>query len=155
MWELSHTEGWTLKNQCFRTVVLEKTLRVPWTAGKSYQSILKEINPEYSFKRLMLKLKLQIWPPDTKSQLIGKDLDAGKDWRQKEKGMTEEEMVKWHHQLNGHEFEQAPGNGEGEGNLACCSPWSRKELDTTEWLNWICVTQRKPRLKGKQGPVSS
>ena len=83
----------------------------------------------------MLKLKLQYWPPDTKSQLIGKDLDAGKDWRQKEKGTKEEEMVEWHHQLNGHEFEQAPGDGEGQGSLVCCSPWGRKESDTTEQLN--------------------
>ena len=67
----------------------------------------------------MLKLNLQYWPPDAKSQLIGKDPDAGRDWRQEEKGMTEEEMVGWHHQLNGYEFEQAPGDGEGQGSLAC------------------------------------
>ena len=73
------------------------------------------------------------WPPDVKSQLIGKDPDAGKDWRQEEKGITEDEMVGWHHQLNGHEFEQALGDGEGQGGLAC--PWGRKESDTTEWLN--------------------
>ena len=74
-------------------------------------------------------------PPDAKSQLIGKDSDAKKDWRQEEKGMIEDKMFGWHHQLNGHEFEQAPGVGEGQGNLACCSPWDRKESDTTEWLN--------------------
>ena len=76
------------------------------------------------------------WPPDVKSWLIGKDSDAGKDWRWEEKGMTEDEMVGWHHQLNGHEFESTPGVGDGEGGLACCSPWGHKELDATEWLNW-------------------
>ena len=73
-----------------------------------------------------------VWPPDGKSQLTEKDPDAGKDWRQKEKGMTEDEMVGWHHQLNGHEFEKAPGVGNGQGSLACCSLWGRKELDTNE-----------------------
>ena len=79
---------------------------------------------------------LILWPPDGKNWLIGKDPDAGKDWRQEEKGMTEDEMVGWHHRLNGCEFEQASGVGEGQGSLACCSPWGRKESDTTEWLNW-------------------
>ena len=74
-------------------------------------------------------------PPDAKSQLIGKDTDAKKDWRQEEKAMIEDEMVGWHHQLNGHEFEQVPGVGEGQGNLACCSPWGHRESDKTEWLN--------------------
>ena len=77
-----------------------------------------------------------LWPPDVKNQLIGKDSVAGKDWGQEEKGTTEDEMVGWHHQLNGHEFEQAPGVGYGQGILACCSPWGHKELDMTEWLNW-------------------
>ena len=98
MGELDHKEGWAPKNWCFWTVVLEKTLdRVPWTARRSNQSIIKEINPEYSSEGLMVKLKLPIlWPPDVKNWLTGKDLDAGKDWRQ-EKGMTEDEMVGWHH----------------------------------------------------------
>ena len=77
-----------------------------------------------------------ICPPDAKSWLIRKDPDAGKDWRQEQKGTTEYEMVGWHHQLNGHEFEQARGVGDGQGSLACCSPWSHKELDMTKWLNW-------------------
>ena len=94
-----------------------------------------EINPEYSLKVLMLKLKLLIfWPPDLKCWLFGKEPDAGKDWRQ-ETGVTEDEMVGWHHWLNGHEFEQAPGHGEGQGSLACCGPWCCKELDMAEWLN--------------------
>ena len=79
---------------------------------------------------------LVLWPPDGKNWLIGKDPDADKDWRQEKKGSTEDEMVGWHHWLNGHEFEQAPGVDDGQGSLACCSPWGRKESDTTEWLNW-------------------
>ena len=77
-----------------------------------------------------------LWPPDAKNWLIGKDPDAGKDWRQEAKGMTEDEMVGWHHWLDVHEFEQAPGVGDGQGSLACCISWSCKELDVTEWLNW-------------------
>ena len=77
-----------------------------------------------------------LWPPDVKSWLFRKDPDAGKDWKQEEKGMTEDEIVGWHHRLNGHEFDQTPGDGDGQGSLVCCSPWGRKESDTTEWLNW-------------------
>ena len=108
-------------------------MRVPWTARRSNQSILKEINPEYSSEGLMLKLKLQYFGLlDAKSWVTGKDPDAEKDRRQKEKGMIEDEMVGWHHQLNGHEFEQVLEYGEGQGRLVCCSPWDRKESDTTE-----------------------
>ena len=77
-----------------------------------------------------------IWPPDAKSWLIRKDPEAGKEWRQEEKGMTEDEMVGWHHQLDGYEFEQALGVGDGQGSLVCCSPWGHKESDMTKWLNW-------------------
>ena len=93
------------------------------------------MNPEYSLQGLMLKLKLQLWPPDVKNWLPGKDPDAGQEWRQEEKGMTEE-MIGWHHRLNGHVFEHALGVGDRQGSLECCSPWGRKQLDTTEWLNW-------------------
>ena len=111
-----------------------RLLRVPWRARRSNQWILKEINPEYSVKGVILKLKLQIlWPPD-KRWLIGKDPDAGKDWRQKEKGVTDDEMVGWHYWLNGHEFEQTPGDSERQGSLAYYSPWGHKELDMTNWL---------------------
>ena len=79
---------------------------------------------------------IMISPPDVKNRLIGKDSDAGKDWRQEEKGTTEDEMFGWHHRLDGHEFEQALGAGEGQGSLACCRPWGCKESDTTELLNW-------------------
>ena len=108
-----------------------------WTARRSNQTILKEISPECSLEGLMLRLKLQYFghPMWMKSWLIGKDPDAAKDWRQEEKGMTEDEMIGWHHQLNGHEFEQTPRDGEGQGSLVCWSPWGRKELDTTERLN--------------------
>ena len=77
-----------------------------------------------------------LWPPDVKDWLIGKDPDAGKDWRQEEKGTTEDKMAGWHHQLYGHEFEQALGVGDGQGSLVCCSPWDHKELNMTEKLNW-------------------
>ena len=106
MWELDCKESWVLQNWCFWTVVLWSLLKVPSTTRNSNQSILKEISPEYSLEGLMLKLKLQyFWPPDVKSWLIGKDPDAGKEWRWEKKGMTEGEMVGWHHRLNGHEFE--------------------------------------------------
>ena len=104
----------TFKLWCWR-----RLLRLPWTARRSNQSILKEINPEYSLEGLILKL----WPLDAKSQLIGKDPDAGKDWRQEENGVTEDEMVEWHYWLSGHASEQAPGDGEGQWSLVCCGPW--------------------------------
>ena len=136
-------ESWTIeKAERLRIDALElwcwrRLLRVPWTARRSSQSILKEISPEYLLERLMLKLKtLILWPSDARNWLIGKDPDAGEDWRQEEKGMTEDEMVGWHHWLDGHEFEQALGVGDGQGSLTCCSPWGHKELDTTEQLNW-------------------
>ena len=126
------------KDWCFRTVVLRCLLRVPWTARRSNQSILKETNPEYSFiERTDAEGEAPIlWPPDGKSWLSGKYPDAGKDWKQEEKGMTKDEMVGWHHQPNGHEFEQALGVGDGPGGLMWCSPWGRKELETTKRLNW-------------------
>ena len=125
MWELDHKEGWASENWCFRTMVLSNyggLLRVPWTAKRSNQSILKKINPAYSLEGLMLKLKLQYRDHLMRRVNIGKDSDAGKDWRQKEKGDAEVEMVRQHHRLNGHEFEQPPGDSEGQGSLACCSP---------------------------------
>ena len=91
----------------------------------------------------MLKLKLQYFDHDAESRLIWKDPDAGKDWRWEEKGMTEDEMVGWHHQLDEHEFEKAPGVGDGQGGLACCSSWGREESDTTEWLTALNWTNQK------------
>ena len=84
---------------------------------------------------------LILWPPDAKNWLTGKDPDAGKDGRQEEKGKTEDEIVGWHHRLDGHEFEQAPGVGDEQGSLGCCSPQEHKQLNTTEWLNWTELTE--------------
>ena len=95
-----------------------------------------QINPEYLLEGLMLKLKLQYFGHlMQRAALLEKDPDAGKDWRQEEKGMTEDEMIGWHHWLDGHEFEQAPEVGDGQGGLACCSPWGCKKLDMTEQMN--------------------
>ena len=95
---------------------------------------------------------LILWPSDAKNWLVGKDPDAGKDWRQEEKGTTEDEMVGWHHWLYGHEFEQAPGVGDGQGGLVwCCSPRDRKESDTTEQLNWTEFEPEFPHLWNKGG----
>ena len=106
-----------------------------------YVKEIKSVNPKRSLPWIFVgRMNAEaerpiLGPPDAKSWLTGKDSDAGKDWVQEEKGVTEDEMVAWHHWLNGHEFEQTPGDSEGQGNLACCSPWGQKESDTTEWLN--------------------
>ena len=138
MWEFDHKEGWALKNWCIWTVVLEKTLEIPldW---KEIQPVNRKGNQSWVFiGRTDAETEAPVlWPPDAKNWLIGKDPDAGNDWRKEKKGMTEDEMIGWHHWLNGHEFEQAPGVGDGQGNLECCSPWGHKELDTTEQLNWL------------------
>ena len=136
-------ESWTLKRtksrriDAFRLWCRRRLLRVSWTARRSNLSSLKEINAEYLLEGLILKLKFQ-YPGHLmgKADSLEKDLDAGKDWRQEEKGMTEDKMVGWHHQLKGHGFGWTPGVGDGQGGLACCSPWGHKESDTTEWLNW-------------------
>ena len=96
-----------------------------------------------------------LWPPDGNSQLTGKDHDAGEDWKQEEKGTTEDEMAGWHHRLDGHEFEQTLRDSEGQGSLACCSPWGHKESDTNELLNNnnIKFFQQKSRAQGQEGQV--
>ena len=135
---VGHKESWALKNWCFGTVVLEKILESPLDE-------IKSVNPKISHfwiftGRTDAKAEASIlWPPEAKNWLIGKDPDTGKDWGQ-EKGMTEDEMFGWHHQLNRHEFEQAPGVGDGQRRLVCWSPCSCKELDRlSDWteLNWI------------------
>ena len=133
MWELDHKEGWVPKNWWFWTLVLEKMPESPLDC-KDIKPVNCKGNQSWIFiGRTDAEAEAPIlWPSDVKNQLIRKDLDAGKDWRQEKKGTTEDEIVGWHHQLNGHEFEQAPGDGEGQGSLACCSPWGRIELDTTE-----------------------
>ena len=136
MWELYYKESWAPKNWCFWTVVLEKTLESPWTARISNQSILKEISSEYSLEELMLKLKLQYFGHLMERTDLFEDPDTGKEWRQEEKGLREEEMIGWHQQLHGHDFEWTPGVGDGQGGPVCCSPWGLKEWDTAERLNW-------------------
>ena len=123
MWESDHKEGWASKNWCFQAVVLENTLESPLDY-KEIQPVHPKGNQPWIFiGRTDAKPETSIlWPPDTKSRLIGKDPDARKDWVQEEKGTTEDEMVGWHHWLNGHEFEQAPGDCEGQGSMVCCSP---------------------------------
>ena len=137
MWELDCEEGWALKNWCFWTVVLEKTLESPLDC--------KEIQPVHSegdqpwdiFGRNDAKDEAPVfWPPHKKNWLIGKDSDAGRDWGQEEKGTIEVEMTGWHHWLDGRESEWTLGDGDGQGGLACCASWGRKESDTTERLNW-------------------
>ena len=131
MWELDHKESWVLKNWCFWTVVLEKTLQSP------LDSKIKPVNPKGNqswifAERTDAEAEAPIlWPPDTKNWLIRRHHDAGKDWRQKENETTEDEMVEWHHWLNGHEFEWALGVGDGQGSLVCYSPWGPRELDMT------------------------
>ena len=138
MWELDYKESWAQKNWCFWSMVWRRLLRVPWTARRSNQSILKEISPEYSLEGVKISEAETpiLWPPDVKNWLIGKDPNAGKDCGPEEKRTTEDEMVGWHHRLSGQEFEQAAGVSDGQGSLAYCSPWSCKESDMTEWLNW-------------------
>ena len=135
-------ESWTIKKaesrriDAFELWSWRRLLRVLWTARRSNQSILKEISPGCSLEGLMLKLKLQYLATYAESWLIWKDPDAGKDWGQEKKGMTENEMVRWHHQQNGHGFGWTPGVGDRQGGLVCCASWGCKELDTTELLNW-------------------
>ena len=131
MWELDHKEGWVLKNWCFQSMVLEKTLESP-TDCKEIQPVHPKGNQSWIFigKTDTEAEAAILWPPDMKSWLFGKDSDAGKDWRQ-EKGTTEDEMVGWYHWLSGHEFETIPGDSKGQGGLVCFSSLGRKELDTT------------------------
>ena len=136
MWKLDHKEGWALKNWCFWTVLLDKTLESPLD-GKDIQPVNPKGDQSWIFiGRTDAEAETPIlWPPEVKNWLIRKDPDAGKNWRQENGVMTEDKMVGWHHWLNGHEFEQAPRDGEWQGGLVCCSPWGCKESDTTERLN--------------------
>ena len=132
---IGHKEGWALKNWCFQTVVLEKTLEHLLDSKE-----IKPVNPQRNQPWIFIgktdtKAEAPIlWLPDVKSWLIGKDRDAGKDWR-REKEVTEDERVEWHHWLNGHEFEKTSRDSEGQESLVCCSLWGRKESNPTEWLN--------------------
>ena len=133
-------ESWTVKKaeqrriDAFELWCWRRLFRVPWTAMRANQSILKEISPGCSLEGLMLKLKLQYFGVDSLEKT-----DAGRNWGQEEKGTTEGDMAGWHHQLDGHEFEWTPGVGDAQGGLGCCDSWGHKELDTTERLNWTDV----------------
>ena len=142
MWELDYKKSWVLKNQCFWTVVLEKTLESPLDS-KEVQPVHPEENKSWIFiGRTDAEAETPIlWPPGVKKWLIGKNPNAGEDWRQEERRTTEDEIVGSHQWLNGHEFEQSLGVGDGQGRLACYSPWDHQESDRTEWLTRILVHQ--------------
>ena len=137
MWELDDKEGWASKNWWFWTMVLENSLESHLDCKE-----IKPVNPKGNQSLIFIGRTdtepeaTILWPPEAKRWLIRKDLNAGKDWGLEEKGTTEDEMVRCHNQLNGLEFEQAPGAGDGQGSLACCSSRGRKDSDTTEQLNW-------------------
>ena len=155
MWELDHKESWALKNWCFWTVVLEKTVASPLDC-KEIKPAQPKGNQSWIFTgRIDAEVEVPVlWPPHGKNWLIGKELDPGRDWRQEKKGTTEDEMVGWHHQLDGYEFQHAPGIGDGQGSLACYSPWSCKESDMTEQLNWLTdILASSPSSCYNGGPV--
>ena len=137
LWELDCEEGWVLKNRCCWIVVLEKTLESPLDSME-----MKLVNPKGNQRWIFFGSTYAeaetpiVWLPDEKNWLIGRDSDAGKDWGQKQKGMTEDEMAGWHHRLNGQESQWTSGVGDGQGGLVCCNSWGHKESDTTEQLNW-------------------
>ena len=156
MWELEYKESWEPKNWCFWTVVLEKTLESPLdckeikpVSPKGDQSWIFIVGTDVGAETSILR------PPDVKSWLIGKDPDAGKDWGQEEKGTTEDEMVRWHHWLNGHGFGWTLGVGDGQGGLACCGSWGHKESDTTEQqqqriYSYICSSYNGERRQERE-----
>ena len=145
MWELNYKESWALKIWCFWTVVLEKTLESTLDCKE-----IKPVNLKGNQSWILIGMTDSeaetpiLWPPDVKNWLIGKVPDTQKDRRQEEKGMTEVKMVGWHHQLDGHEFEQTPSVADGQGGLVCCSPWGHKDSDMTAWVNWMI----KDNLRG-------
>ena len=148
MWDLDYKESWAPKNWCFWTVVFEKTLESPLEISKEIQPVHPKGDQSWVFiDRADIEAETPIlWPPDAKSWLIWKDPDAGKDWGQEEKGTIEDEMVGWHHWLNGHEFEQAPGVGDGQGDLSMelqrvRHNWTT-ELNWTECFRWRWVIWR-------------
>ena len=136
MWQLDHKEKLSIEYWCFWTVVLEKTLEIPLDC-KEIKPVHPVGNQSWIFiGRTDAEAEVSIlWPSDAKNWVFGKDPDAGQDWRQ-EKGTTEDEIVGWHHRLNGHEYEQAPRVGDRQGSLVCCCPWGCKKSDMTEGLNW-------------------
>ena len=146
MWELDHKESWTPKDWCCWTVVLEKTLECPLDC-KEIQPVHPKGNQFWIFIGRTDAEAPVLWPSDVKNGLIGKDPDAGKDWGQEDQRTTEDEMVGWHHWLNGHEFEQVPRVGDGQGSLACCSTWGCKVSDMSEQLNWTELNKDIEEIK--------
>ena len=148
VWELDRKESWAQKNWCFWTVMLEKTLESPLDSKEIKTVNLKGSQFWIITGRTDAEAESPVlWPLHGKNWLIGKDPDAGKHWGQEEKGMKEDEMVGWHHWLDGHEFEQALGVGDGQGSLACCSSWGHKESDTmSDWTELMCFAQSCPTL---------
>ena len=144
-WELDYKESWAPKNWCFWTVMLEKTLESPLEC--KIQTVNLKGNQLWIFiGRTDAETEIPIlWPPDTKNWLLGKDPDAGKDWRQEEKAMTEDEMAGWQHRLDGHEFEQAPGFGDGQGSLACSVHGVAKSR--TRLSDWTELFEHTKRMK--------
>ena len=132
-WTIKHAVPW--RTDAFELWCWRKLSRVPWSAWRSKQYILKDISPECSLEDSCWGWTSNTLAHDAKNWLLQKDSDARKDWRQEEKGTTEDEMIGWHHQIDQHEFEQALGTGDGQESLACCSPWGCKESDTIEGLN--------------------
>ena len=153
MWELDYKESWTLKNWCFWTVVL-KTLESSLDCKE-----IQPVHPKGDQSRVFIgRTDVEaetpiLWPSDAKSWLIWKDPDAGKDWGQEEKGMIEDEMVRWHHWFNGHEFQQTLGNSEGQGALACWSPWESQSL--TRLSDWTTTLLFRENPKGNFGQLNS
>ena len=123
-------------------VELVHIMHLEWQHKREMQQILHTTIIVITIITTITEIPI-LWPHDEKNRLIGKDPDVGKDWRQEEKGTTEDEMLGWHHQLNGNGFEQAPRVGDGQGSLACCSPWGHKELDMIEWLKWMICCQKQ------------
>ena len=151
MWELDYKESWVLKNWCFWTVVLEKTLESTLDS-KEVKAVHPKTNQSWIFIGRTEAEAPVLWPPYTKNWLIGKDPDVGIVWKLEDKGTTEDEMVGWHHWLNGHESEQTLGVGDGQRSLVCCSPWDHKELDRTQQLKelsyhydlWLVTSAFRP-----------
>ena len=139
MWELDHKEGWVPKNWCFWTVVLEKTLESPLDCKE-----IKPVNPKGNQSWIFIRRSdaeadaTILWPPDAKNWLTGKDPDAVQDWRQEEKWATEDEMLGWHHQLGGHEFEQTPGMVmDREGWCAVVYGVTKSWTRLSDWTDWL------------------
>ena len=153
-WTIKKAEYW--KIDIFELWCWRRLHRVLWTSRRSNQSIVNEFSPEYSLEELMLKLIRQYFGHlMQRADSLEKCHCSGYNWRQEEKKWTEDEMIGWHHQLDGHKFEQAPGVGDGQGSLVCCTPWGHKKSDTTEPLNWIELIEGNCYLKSSVTCIKS